>query len=133
MSVNADGKGTYVVEVSGGFCATHRVCLADGSLESLHGHDWVVTVELRSEALDDCGMVADFLAVREGLDAVSEALNHRCLNDHEWLEGMSPTAERVARVILEHLGRGASWRDKIHAVHVVEAPGCRASFLAASK
>jgi len=119
----------YEITVEGGFCAIHRLRYADGALEPSHGHDWRVTVSLRSAELDECGLVADFTEVQTQLNAITDHLHHTDLNEHEWFRGSSPSAERVARVVYERLATCSIWGEKLHAVLVVEAVGCSACYV----
>jgi len=108
------------------FNALHRVTLPNGSLEPLHGHDWLVRVHFCRPELDARGMVMDFHEAREGLQKVLSSLHLTCLNESAFLQGRTPTAEVVA----EQLFRALSARG-LHAVRrveVVEAPGCVAAY-----
>jgi len=119
----------YEITVDGGFSATHRLSFADGTVEPLHGHDWKVAVRLSAEALDRDGMVVDFATVRARLEEITARLHHTYLNDHPWFEGVSPTAERVARAIFDRLSPEAGLGPKVRGVTVTEAPGCRARYV----
>lgn len=116
----------YRVRIEDGFCATHQVRLADGSVEALHGHDWGVAVECAATELDACGMVADFQELQRVLRGLLAELEHRCLNDLACFAGRFPTAEVVAEWILSGV-RSAGVRSAVR-VEVTEAPGCRASY-----
>ncbi|MGB0715687.1 MAG: 6-pyruvoyl trahydropterin synthase family protein [Phycisphaerae bacterium] len=116
----------YSIDVNDSFNATHRVKLPDGEWEPLHGHDWHVTAHFRTEILDTNGMVVDFLEAGEALRSILNAWNHADLNQHPDFADAPPTAEIVARRILEKLEeRGL---QQIARVSVVEAPGCTATF-----
>ncbi len=120
----------YEITVEGGFCAIHRLRYAEDVWEPLHGHDWLVTVSLRSSELDGQGLVADFTEVEEQLKVITDELHHANLNDHEWFRGQNPSAERVARVVYERLAASPRWGHQLHAVRVVEAVGCSACYVA---
>ena len=116
----------YSVSVEAGFSAIHRVRLADGSWEPRHGHDWRVTARFASAALDDRDMVVDFCAARSALDAVLGPLHHADLNALPAFAAASPTAERVARYVLERLRQAGL--PTLCSVEVVESPGCAARY-----
>lgn len=118
----------YEITVDGGFCATHRLRLADGTLEPVHGHDWTIRVCLVVETLDASGFVADFERVREALSKITNRFEQTDLNDHPWLEAKNPTAERVARVIFDLLSQNVGFGAKIGSVRVGEAAGCAARY-----
>ena len=119
----------YQIEVDGSFNATHCVQLADGRTEPVHGHDWRLTVCLSAETTDRIGFVADFDDVTQLLGRITKQLHHTHLNDHPWLAEINPTAEAVARMIFDRLAHQAAWSDSLKSVTVVEAPGCRATYV----
>ena len=117
---------TFSATIETTFSAIHRVKLPDGSLEPVHGHDWVVRATFTSPRLDASGMVVDFESVKSALESIAAELHHRNLNEHAAFEGLPTTAENVARHFfsaLSHTGLG-----DLRRVDVVEAPGCVASF-----
>lgn len=114
----------YEIIVKGSFSATHRLQLKDGSWESIHGHDWRVSVCLAAEELDETGMVVDFAELRSELSDITAQLHHTDLNEHQWLENVNPTAEHVARLIFTRMARQPTWGSKLRCVQLVEAPGC---------
>ena len=119
----------YEVTIEGGFSATHRLTYADGSTEALHGHDWKVLVCLVGEGLDAEGMVADFTVVQARLDEITARLHHTHLNDHPWFDGLSPTAERVARTICDRMSHDDVFGRSMCSVEVTETPGCSARYV----
>lgn len=119
----------HEITVAGSFCAVHRTRLPDGSVEPVHGHDWRVTARLAADTLDANGLVADFVEVQARLGTITSEFQHRNLNEHDWLAGVNPTAEHVARVIFERLSADTVWGHLVRSVHVEEAPGCTAGYL----
>lgn len=65
--------------------------------ESVHGHNWILTVECRSEQLNADGMVVDFTHVKE---QVMGALDHKLIND---VLPFNPTAENIARWVVDNV------------------------------
>ncbi len=59
----------------------------------LHGHSFLLEVEIEGEQHPEEGWVVDFGDVAEALDGVREALDHRLLNEVEGLE--RPTLENI--------------------------------------
>lgn len=60
----------------------------------LHGHNYVVVVELASDVLDPTGFVRDYGDLREFGRYLDERYDHRHLNDI--LPALNPTAENLA-------------------------------------
>lgn len=82
------------IEVS----AAHKLELSYKSkCTNLHGHNWIIDVFLRSETLNDDGMVMDFTHVKK---AVQDKFDHKIIND---VVDFNPTAENIAKYICDTL------------------------------
>lgn len=68
----------------------------------LHGHSYRARVWVRGEVDAHAGWFMDLGALRDALEPVRLALDHRYLNEIEGLE--NPTSEHVARWMWERLG-----------------------------
>lgn len=83
----------------------------------LHGHNYVVTVHLRSEKLNDNGFVRDY----NDLDAVKEYidthLDHRNLNDI--MAPLNSSAENLAKMLYDVF---KPQFPELYAVEVSETP-----------
>lgn len=91
----------------------------------LHGHNYVVEIELASERLDEVGFVFDYRAMDGFKRWVDEVLDHRHLNDVLGA-GTNPTAELLAAFLFsrarELLG------ERVTAVAVCETDRTRAEY-----
>ena len=116
----------FTIVVEAGFHAVHSVRFADGTVEDPHGHDWEVRAHFACVELDDTGMVVDFSRAQAALRSVVEPLDECDLNSSAALEGLNPTAEVVARFVLE--GLLATGLGSVSRVEVTEAPGCVACY-----
>jgi 6-pyruvoyltetrahydropterin/6-carboxytetrahydropterin synthase len=85
----------------------------------LHGHNYVVEVELESMNPDSLGFVVDFGELGEFKRWLDAEFDHRHLNDHELFRGMNTTAENLARVMFD---KAAGMWHEVIAVRVSETP-----------
>ena len=109
------------------FAAAHQLRLYDGSLEPLHGHNWVVVVTVSSEKLDPIGVVMDFHELDRLLGEIIGPLHNRHLNDVEpFKSSLNPSTENVAF----HVGRSLSLAPGVHltSVEVWETSGNSATW-----
>ena len=88
-------KITKKLEVAG----AHKLELPyESKCSNLHGHNWIITVELQSEELTEYGMVMDFTHIKK---LIHEPLDHSYINDV--IPGINPTAENIAKWIADRL------------------------------
>lgn len=59
----------------------------------MHGHNYVIIVELSSFELDSTGFVEDYGALKDIKDFIDEKVDHRHLND---VVPYQPSAEKIA-------------------------------------
>ena len=120
---------TYAIQIGAEFYATHQLRLADGSLETLHGHTWHVEVSIISEQLDAIQTVMDFHQLQSLLKPIIDPWQNKCLNDFAPFKGdWSPSAERVAQHIAELLAPQIPASARLSQVRIEEASGCYAIF-----
>jgi 6-pyruvoyltetrahydropterin/6-carboxytetrahydropterin synthase len=130
----------YEVTVSGWFAAAHRLRLADGRLEPLHGHNWQVRVTYAGARPDAQGLLMDFTDLKPRLARVLAEMHDRCLNELSAFADRNPTAEHVAAHIAAALqaaersnpspasGAAATAGTRVVCVEVEEEPGCFARY-----
>ena len=124
----------YEATVERAFRAVHALRLPGGTAEAPHEHTWHVTAAYRSETLEEpMGVVIDFTAVAEALDAVVEACDGLDLNALPAFSGAGPSAERVAEWLAGLLERRLPSGGRLYSITVSEAPGCRAAFYPAGR
>ncbi len=95
---------TYTISKDFDFCASHQlVYLAetqpDHKCARLHGHNYVVRVEITSHKLNDDGFVIDYNELKWFKEYLDDQFDHRHLN--EALidpSGRTTTAEALARL-----------------------------------
>ena len=86
------------------FSAAHQLRLYDGSLEPLHGHNWVARVTVTADKLDAIGVVMDFHELERRLDAIITPMHNTHLNDLPPFKTTNPSTENVAL----HVGHSLS-------------------------
>lgn len=113
---------TWTISKDFAFSASHALTGLpdDHPCSRLHGHNYVVRVELSSTKLDEFGMVLDYGKLKVFEEWLEANLDHRHLND---VLVHSPTAENLAGV----LGELALWRALLRSgvhlrVGVAETP-----------
>ncbi|MDC0739122.1 6-carboxytetrahydropterin synthase QueD [Cognatishimia sp. SS12] len=100
------------------FSASHQLTHLprDHQCARLHGHNYVVTVELAAAELNADGFVRDYGELRALKDYIDARFDHRHLNDV--FDGIS-TAENMARHFFDWCA--ARWPETV-AVRVSETP-----------
>lgn len=81
------------IEISGSHCLNLDY---DSKCKNLHGHNWIITVTLKSETLDKNGMILDFTKIKE----IVNQLDHNHLNN---IVPFNPTAENIAKWLCEQI------------------------------
>jgi 6-pyruvoyltetrahydropterin/6-carboxytetrahydropterin synthase len=130
-------KGTFSVSVSKDyltFSAAHFLTIPGHKCESLHGHNYVVTVVVEGEVDRSTGFVVDFALVKRIIRPVIDQIDHRVLvpganpeittrveGDHTVVDyrgnrrfvfptshvAMVPVSDTTAELLAEHLARAA--------------------------
>lgn len=89
----------------------------------LHGHSFVIELELRGTVDPELGWLIDYDDIARTFEPVRHALDHRLLNE---VEGLSnPTSEHLAKWCFEHLRAGL---PMLTAVTIMETPETRAVY-----
>ncbi len=97
--------------------AAHKLNNYDGKCANLHGHSWQITVYCKGDKLDSNGILVDFVKIKEAVNF----FDHKSLNEL-FPSGMNPTAENLAKRILEMVPR-------CHKVMVQEEIGSRCYYV----
>lgn len=107
------------------FSASHQLCQlpADHQCARLHGHNYIVVVELAAAELNSFGFVRDYHDLAELKRYIDERFDHRHLN--EVLGHDAVTAEGLARHFFEWCR--SRWPET-KAIRVSETPKTWAEF-----
>ncbi|MCI6406988.1 6-carboxytetrahydropterin synthase QueD [Veillonella caviae] len=108
----------YYVSKRMEIAGSHRLALNyESKCQNLHGHNWIVTVFLRSDRLNENGMIMDFTHIKK---AIHDKLDHQHVNDV--VPNINPTAENMAKWIADQIG------SKCYKVTVQESEGNIATY-----
>jgi 6-pyruvoyltetrahydropterin/6-carboxytetrahydropterin synthase len=100
--------------------AAHKLNLDyDSPCSNLHGHNWKITIWMKSENLLENGMVLDFTFIKK---LIKEKFDHKTLNNLI----PQPTAENIARYIFDLLNN--VYTPICEKVEVQETEGNYASY-----
>lgn len=115
----------YLITKEFHFSASHQLCKLQGDhpCARMHGHNYIVEVELSAETLNENGFVVDYLDLAPLKRLIDDTLDHRHLNevfDHDMV-----TSEWLARWIYDWCK--TRW-DQTSAVRVSETPKTWAEF-----
>jgi len=98
------------------FCYGHRLLNYDGKCKHLHGHNGRAIIALEAAALDDRGMLVDFVEIKRKVQRwIDENLDHNMLlcrddpilpvlqanGERVFVMDANPTAENIARLIFD--------------------------------
>ena len=88
----------YYVKKTLEISAAHSLKLGYKSkCQSLHGHNWIITIYCKAEELNEDGMVTDFSLINTQIKTV---LDHKNLNE---VLDFNPTAENIAEWIVRNV------------------------------
>ena len=108
----------YKISKQFSFSASHILdqLPEDHPCSRLHGHNYTVTMHLRSEQLDEYGFVKDYRELKPVKEYLDKTFDHAHLNDR--IPG-HPTAENIARFLFEMFKPDF---PELYAVEVSETP-----------
>ncbi len=112
----------FEIRVEKTIAAAHRLYNYAGPCEALHGHNYRVEIAYTGTELDSFGMLADFTDIKRAFNAVLETIDHTYLNELPGFEGISPSAENIAKYIYQGLKKTTFDRATLAHVSVWETP-----------
>ena len=114
----------YLIKVEEAFEAAHNLRGYDRKCANLHGHNWIIEVEVAGEKLNELGILVDFKDVKRELKKILDEYDHRYLNEIPPFDKINPTAENLARFIYDEFKANKIFDDnaKLVAVTVFESP-----------
>ena len=108
----------YRISKQFSFSASHVLdhLPANHPCSHLHGHNYRITIHLKSDVLDKYGFVKDYHALKPIKQFIDETLDHHHLND---CMPYPPTSENIARFVYERFKPDI---PELCAVEVSETP-----------
>lgn len=94
----------YSVSVSRSCIAQHYLTVPDPGPEGTrHSHRFGIEAAFRGPELNEFGYLVDIDAVIDALENVVDEIRDETLNDLPALEGVNPSAERLASLVADRL------------------------------
>ena len=115
----------YTISKEYHFSASHILhgLADDHPCSRLHGHNYIVEVELQAEELNETGFVRDYRELDALKKYIDDEIDHRHLNDV--LGENNTTAEQIAKHIYDWAK--SRW-EEVSAVRVRETPKTNAEY-----
>jgi 6-pyruvoyltetrahydropterin/6-carboxytetrahydropterin synthase len=111
----------YTVTIETEFSAAHIIRGYNGPCSRLHGHNWKVTVEAKTDVLDAIGMSVDFYVLKKKTEEITAKFDHRDMNSiPPFDKEFNPTSENIARYIYDELKKLLSSQIKLSFVAIGE-------------
>ena len=119
----------YTVTLETEFSAAHLIRGYNGPCSLLHGHNWKVTVEVKTGVLDDLGMSIDFYTLQKKIEAVVMQFDHRDLSAAPpFDQALNPTSENIARYFFDELKKHMPPHIQLSFVAIGETGHCTAKY-----
>jgi len=108
----------YKINKQFSFSASHILegLPQDHPCTRLHGHNYVITVHLKSAVLDEKGFVKDYRELNFVKEYIDNHLDHRHLNE---VFELNPTAENIAKQLYDIFKEKL---PQLYAIEVSETP-----------
>lgn len=122
----------YELKVVTRFAAAHQLRMVGSKCENMHGHNWKIEVYVNGDKLNDGGVLVDFGEIKAHLADVMKKLDHKFLNELDYIPDGKPSSENIARFVATELqakidsanarvSRVAAWEsDDACATYVVD-------------
>lgn len=112
----------FEIEIDRSFSAAHQLRGYNGDCCKLHGHNYKITVTVRSSELDEIGIALDFKKLKAELDALLAEYDHSNLSELADFQAINPTSENLARTIYRKISEKMnSGTIRVHRVRVGES------------
>jgi len=93
----------FELKVIDHFAAAHQLKMVAEKCENLHGHNWKVEVFVAGQNLNEAGVLIDFGELKDHVSQIMATLDHKFLNELDFLSDRNPSSENVAKYIASEL------------------------------
>ena len=122
-------SGQFEVMIERNFSSAHQLRGYKGKCENLHGHNYKIEIYARGSELDNIGLLVDFVELKAAADEIVQYLDHRNINELPPFDELQPSAENLAKYILERIAtRVDDERVSIYKVRCFETPTSVATY-----
>ncbi len=78
------------------FAAAHQLTMVGAKCENMHGHNWKIEVYVTGDKLNAGGVLMDFGEIKAHLADVIKKLDHKYLNELDYIPDGKPSSENIA-------------------------------------
>lgn len=93
----------YELKVVTRFAAAHQLKMVGSKCENMHGHNWKIEVHVIGDKLNAGGVLMDFGEIKTHLADVIRKLDHKFLNELEYIPDGKPSSENIAYFVATEL------------------------------
>jgi 6-pyruvoyltetrahydropterin/6-carboxytetrahydropterin synthase len=108
----------FEVTIEETFAAGHALRNYKGKCENVHGHNYRCQVTVEGAALDNIGLLVDFVELKRVVHGVLDRMDHQWLNEFPPFDVLNPSAENMARYIYEQVNEGIKPREGVRIANV---------------
>lgn len=120
----------FEVTIEHTFAAGHALRNYHGKCENVHGHNYRCQVTVQGDALNETGLLVDFVELKKTVRAVIDRMDHQWLNDFPPFDVLNPSAENMAKYIYDEVHREITLQPsvRIGAVRLWETDTASATY-----
>ena len=93
----------YELRVVTRFAAAHQLRMVGSKCENMHGHNWKIEVYVTGDKLNAGGVLVDFGEIKAQLANVIKKLDHKYLNELDYIPDGKPSSENIAYFVATEL------------------------------
>jgi 6-pyruvoyltetrahydropterin/6-carboxytetrahydropterin synthase len=93
----------YELRVVTHFAAAHQLKMVGSKCENMHGHNWKIEVYVTGGKLNAGGVLVDFGEIKVQVAEVMQKLDHKFLNELDYIPDGKPSSENIAYFVATEL------------------------------